>query len=513
MVSQITEGSSSSTASMKAVESVAICIDAQHKREDQDDFPRDAHQLLEVETKGDDTRITKRANDTTQLTHPNSPQPDTSLHPPPPPNIKDRGYAWVVVLVVFLVNTIVTGYVKSFGLLYVLVLDYFPDASGATAGWIIGLLVGCRGLMTPVMGAMTIMFGPRRCVVAGGLLMCVGLIAATQTFSIYYMAFTLGSLVGVGIGMSETPGYILVTDYFLERRSLANGLRASGNSMGGIIFSPLVVFLCDWFGLQGAFIIMAGIMLQVVILGMLMRPFAEHSLFIQQEYKRKMKEEHGFIIPADTNNTPGQLNSNKKEEDRKPLELSFLVTPSYLVYLAMVLFTALALPSALVYIPVHGRSVGLSKYENSVITAYVSGSDFVLTLLMGWFSDKNYVKKAHTFVAGLMLGGVGCMLIPLCTKMWLLMAVSTLMSLAMATYFTLINVLLADQFGGNSMASTWGFLRFTTGMCNLFYPSLIGMVLDVTGSTLMMYLLMGGGLIVGSLIISFQPLVTRLTNK
>ncbi|KAK3851962.1 hypothetical protein Pcinc_041431 [Petrolisthes cinctipes] len=353
MVSQITEGSSSSTASMKAVESVAICIDAQHKREDQDDFPRDAHQLHEVETKGDDTRITKRANDTTQLTHPNSPQPDTSLHPPPPPNIKDRGYAWVVVLVVFLVNTIVAGYVKSFGLLYVLVLDYFPDASGAAAGWIIGLLVGCRGLMAPVMGAMTIMFGPRRCVVAGGLLMCVGLIAATQTFSIYYMAFTLGSLVGVGIGMSETSGYILVTDYFLERRSLANGLRASGNSMGEV-----------------------------------------------------QKEDEGGIWPhhpADTNNTPGQLNSNKKEEDRKPLELSFLVTPSYLVYLAMVLFIALALPSALVYIPVHGRSVGLSKYENSVITAYISGSDFVLRLLMGWFSDKNYVKKAHTFVAGYMV--------------------------------------------------------------------------------------------------------------
>lgn len=48
---------------------------------------------------------------------------------------------------VFTINTIVAGYVKSFGLLYVYIIDYFPDTSGAASGLVMGLLVGCRGLM------------------------------------------------------------------------------------------------------------------------------------------------------------------------------------------------------------------------------------------------------------------------------------------------------------------------------------------------------------------------------
>lgn len=56
-------------------------------------------------------------------------------------------YAWVVLLVVFTINTIVAGYVKSFALLFVYILDYFPDASGAATGLVIGMLVGCRGLL------------------------------------------------------------------------------------------------------------------------------------------------------------------------------------------------------------------------------------------------------------------------------------------------------------------------------------------------------------------------------
>lgn len=158
---------------------------------------------------------------------------------------------------------------------------------------------------------------------------------------------------GIGLGISETPGYILITDYFLEKRSLANGFRAAGNPMGGIIFSPLIVFLHDTFGLQGAFIMLAGIMLHAAILGMLMRPFEEHALVIEQQHRRKMKRESG-VVPY--THKPGELNSLKFGE-KKPLELSFLVTPAYLVYLVMTLFTTFALPSALLYIPVHGRYV------------------------------------------------------------------------------------------------------------------------------------------------------------
>lgn len=53
----------------------------------------------------------------------------------------------MVLLVIFGINSIVAGYVKSFGLLFVYIVDYFPDASGAASGLVMGMLVGCRGLL------------------------------------------------------------------------------------------------------------------------------------------------------------------------------------------------------------------------------------------------------------------------------------------------------------------------------------------------------------------------------
>lgn len=46
------------------------------------------------------------------------------------------------------VNIFVMGFVKSFGLVYVMVLDYFPHTPGSTAGWLIGLLVAARGVLS-----------------------------------------------------------------------------------------------------------------------------------------------------------------------------------------------------------------------------------------------------------------------------------------------------------------------------------------------------------------------------
>ncbi|MPC36251.1 Monocarboxylate transporter 13 [Portunus trituberculatus] len=105
-------------------------------------------------------------------------------------------YAWVVVAGVFWINTLCAGYIKSFGITYHLLLQYFPDDSAAAVGWVMGMLLGTRGLLAPVMGAMAVKIGPRRSILIGTLLITLGLLLAIPKLSIYYMAATVGSLVG-----------------------------------------------------------------------------------------------------------------------------------------------------------------------------------------------------------------------------------------------------------------------------------------------------------------------------
>ncbi|XP_068212560.1 uncharacterized protein [Palaemon carinicauda] len=63
------------------------------------------------------------------------------------PKLKDSRYAWFMLLLVLLVNFVVAGNFNSFGITYTIIRNYFPDASGAATGWILGLLMGCRCLL------------------------------------------------------------------------------------------------------------------------------------------------------------------------------------------------------------------------------------------------------------------------------------------------------------------------------------------------------------------------------
>ncbi|XP_069940000.1 monocarboxylate transporter 12-like isoform X1 [Cherax quadricarinatus] len=431
---------------------------------------------------------------------------------PPPPSGKDGGYGWLVVGTVFFINLVAAGYVKSFGILYIFILEHLPETTAGSAGWILGLLVGCRGLLSPVTGAVTVMAGPRVCVVTGGLLASLGLLLAVPVLSVLYLAFTLGALVGTGLCMTEIPGCLVAIEYFHNKRLIASGLRTAGNPMGGILFPPLIVFLHDYFGLRGTFVILAGIMLHMVVFGLLMRPYEMHRKILHREYHKKILKSHQGHIDAQEETRQDTLVILKTKGKKRPLDFTFLKNPAYVVYLVMVLCVNIAMPNALLYTPVYGRAIGLSAYENSVVASYISVCDFCCRLVCGWLTNKKIIKTRYAFIAGLVTGGVSCLLVPLCTTLWQLLAATTMLALCTATFWTLINILLADQFGDESMATTWGFFRMTQGVCSLFYPAIIGMVLDQSGGMGVPYMMMGGMLMLGASIISLQPLIATISG-
>ncbi|XP_068212707.1 monocarboxylate transporter 2-like [Palaemon carinicauda] len=433
---------------------------------------------------------------------------------PGPPSAKDHGYAWLVVLLVFLINTITAGYVKSFGITYSLILDYFPDATGSQSGWIIGLLVGFRGLLAPAMGALTLIVGPRKCVITGGILCVTGFLLAVPAYNIPYLAVTLGGVVGIGMCMVETPGFLLVTDYFDKKRSLANGFRAAGNPTGGFLFSPLVVLVQHHYGLRGTFIIIAGVMLQLLVVGMLLRPFNVHEKLVQVMYWKEKQNDYAVTdIQIKKMRQVAVAAAKPDGEKRKALDFTFFKNPAYLVYLFTMMCSAAALPNAIFYASLYGRAIGLTDMENSAIASYTSCCDIIFRLLCGIIFNREKANKRYGFISSLLIGGIGCLTVPLCTNMWHLMVFATMYSLCMAFYWTLVNVLLADQFGGESMASTWGFFRMFQGIFNFGYPSLLGLAMDVSGGVTLPYILMGSLLILAALIFASQPLVAKLPGS
>lgn len=68
---------------------------------------------------------------------------------------------------------------------------------------------------------------------------------------------------GLGEAFANTLFQVVVNQYFDKYRSTASGIALSGACVGSVIFSYLIETLREAYGLQGTFLILAGVILHV----------------------------------------------------------------------------------------------------------------------------------------------------------------------------------------------------------------------------------------------------------
>ena len=184
----------------------------------------------------------------------------------------DGGYGWLVVFGAFSVQFWVAGLVKSYGVLYVEILENFPNASAAVASWIPAILSALCLVLAPVSSALSQRFSCRLVVFVGGIFCALGLTLSYFATNLVHLFFSFGVLTGIGGGLSTTPGIIIVSQYFDRRRALANGICVSGTAAGSFVFPILIDRLVHSFGFHGTILILGGCMLHVCISATLYRP-------------------------------------------------------------------------------------------------------------------------------------------------------------------------------------------------------------------------------------------------
>lgn len=109
----------------------------------------------------------------------------------------DGGYAWLVVFGAFSVQFWVAGLVKSYGVLFVEILETFPSSSTAVASWIPAILSALCLALAPISSALCQRFSCRSVVFVGGLFCALGLILSYFATSLYHLLFTFGILTGL----------------------------------------------------------------------------------------------------------------------------------------------------------------------------------------------------------------------------------------------------------------------------------------------------------------------------
>ncbi|XP_070161969.1 monocarboxylate transporter 12 [Polyergus mexicanus] len=203
----------------------------------------------------------------------------------------DGGYGWVVVFGAFFVQFWVTGLVKSYGVLYVEVMETFKDSSASVASWIPAILTCLCLALAPITSMLCQKYSCRTVVFVGGLFCALGLTTSYFATRLIHLFFTFGVLTGIGGGLSTTPGIILVSQYFDKHRALANGICVSGTAAGSFMFPLLIELLVKDFGFHGTILLLGGCMLHVCVSATLYRPLDENYAPEEHILAEKLEKE------------------------------------------------------------------------------------------------------------------------------------------------------------------------------------------------------------------------------
>lgn len=216
---------------------------------------------------------------------------------PPPP---DGGYGWVIVFASFMCNMIVDGIAYTFGIFLEEFVVYYGEPKGKTA-WVGSLLAGMYLSAGPLVSALTNKYGCRAVCIAGGVISTAAFVLSTLCPSVNSLMLVYGFFGGLGFGLIYLPAVVCVGYYFETKRSLATGIAVCGSGVGTFAFAPLASKLLEMYDWKGANLILAGLILNCVVFGALMRPLeypkeSTHKPLLQRmAEERRIQMERGSI--------------------------------------------------------------------------------------------------------------------------------------------------------------------------------------------------------------------------
>ena len=149
-------------------------------------------------------------------------------------------YGWLLIAIGFITMALGVNARTAFSLLFPAILDEFGWDRGVAAGaFSFGFLVSA--VVTPFVGRLMDLRGPRVVVELGVLTMSAGLILASIVREPWQLYLTLGALVGGGVNcLAYTGQSLYLTNWFVRRRGLALSIAFSGVGVGSIAIAWLI---------------------------------------------------------------------------------------------------------------------------------------------------------------------------------------------------------------------------------------------------------------------------------
>jgi MFS family permease len=369
-------------------------------------------------------------------------------------------HGWIVVAGAFLVMFMGFGAAYSFGAFFESLRDEF-GATRQQVSLVFALTAFLYFGLGAVSGRVADRIGPRRVIMAGGLLLGVGLLLAAATQALWQVYLTYSLCVGVGIGLSYVPSVGAVQRWFVRRRGLASGLAVAGIGLGNLLFPPAAAALIDGIGWRETYVVLGVLVLVSSLLG---------ALLIERDPAVRGLAPDGEPVASDGGATTAWGMTSSEALRTRPYRLLYLAGVS----------TSLGLFIPFVHIVPYATDHGLSAFTGAVILGAIGAGSVAGRLALGSSADR--MGRRQALAGSFILMAVMLLWWLVATEAWSLLVFAFFFGVGYGGFVALMPALTSDYFGVRHAGALLGLLYTGAGIGTLIGPTFAGWAYDLSDS-------------------------------
>jgi MFS family permease len=393
--------------------------------------------------------------------------------------VSERRYGWVMVALGALMTCIAVGAMFS--------LAVFLQPITQATGWSTTAVSGAMTLNFLAMGAagfgwgaLSDRIGPRPVVLAGAILLGLGLFLASHAQTALQFQLAFGLLVGIAVGSFFAPMIAAVMGWIVEQRGLAVALVSVGVGVAPVTMSPLAAWLITQMDWRQA---------QVVIAVLVWATLVPAALFVRRPPMIEMTGKKGDADIA--------------QEKSMKLRDAFLSAP-FLV-LALTFFACCAAHAGPIFHTVtYAMTCGIAPLAAVTVYSVEGLAGLGGRLALGVAADRLGVKRV--LIAGLIIQAVAAFAFISASRLGEFYAVAAVFGFAYGGVMPLYAVLAREYFGQRILGAVFGAAAMVSSLGMAIGPALGGWVFDTFGQYTWMYVYSGAvGLGAVAIALAFPP--------
>lgn len=427
--------------------------------------------------------------------------------------VPDGGWGWAIAIAFFFVEVFTYGIIKSFGVFFNDLMDSF-DESNSKISWIISICVFVLTFTAPLSTVLSNRFGHRLVVMAGGLLISTGMVAAAFSQKVYHMYISIGVISGLGYCFSFLPTVTILSQYFDKRRSVVTAVASTGECFAVFAFAPAITALKEHIGWRYSLLFVGLLQLNIVVCGALLRPIIikgpgspktiaheprrEVQYMLENEKTRTSIDsiDSGVELTTSPKNVPSQPPTEqearaeqqqtlvavpKHNQKKAPLlDFSILKEKSFICYALFGLFATLGFFAPSLYIIPLGISLGIDRDRSAFLLSTMAIAEVFGRIGAGFVLNREPIRKIYIELICVILLTVSLFAFTFATEFWGLMLCSVFFGVMVGTIGGTHIPLLAedDVVGIEKMSSAAGVYVFIQSISGLAGPPLAGLLVD-----------------------------------